>query len=56
VQEALNEFGDRFELAEPNIKWKTRGVGDYDFASKCLRANPEKTLTNGFFLAIFQAK
>lgn len=56
VNEALSEFGDRFELVDPLPEWKKNGVGDYSFSSKCLRADSTVNLTNGFFVALFQAK
>lgn len=56
VQEALSVFGDRFEIVDPMPEWEREVVGDYEFSSKCLRANPQINLTNGFFIALFQAK
>jgi len=55
VEEALLEFGHRFEIVDPLLDWD-RGIGDYEFSSNCLRAGPQKTLTNGFFVAVFQSK
>jgi 16S rRNA C967 or C1407 C5-methylase (RsmB/RsmF family) len=56
VQEALNEHEDRFELIDPMPEWERETVEGYEFASKCLRAHPKTNLTNGFFIALFQAK
>lgn len=56
VGEALLEFGDRFELVDPLPEWERTPVEGYEFASKCLRADPNVHLTNGFFVAVFQAK
>ncbi|KAK6732416.1 hypothetical protein RB195_016663 [Necator americanus] len=34
--------------------WTHRGLGTYEFGNDCLRADPAKTLTNGFFVAVFK--
>ncbi|PIO70688.1 NOL1/NOP2/sun family protein [Teladorsagia circumcincta] len=34
--------------------WKHRGLDSYEFGKDCLRADPAKTLTNGFFVAVFE--
>jgi putative methyltransferase len=58
IDEVLQEqwVTERFELIDPMDKWKNRGIGDYGFAGNCLRSDPGKDLTNGFFVALFQAK
>ncbi|VDM84745.1 unnamed protein product [Strongylus vulgaris] len=44
-----------FRLA-PSVlpSWTHRGLDSYDFGRDCLRAEPTKTLTNGFFVAVFE--
>ncbi|KAH7702458.1 Protein Y53F4B.4 b [Aphelenchoides avenae] len=58
VAEALSEpsIAERFELVDPLPTWRHRGVASCEFGEKCLRADPETDLTNGFFVALFQAK
>ncbi|EYC07797.1 hypothetical protein Y032_0069g400 [Ancylostoma ceylanicum] len=44
-----------FRLASPLLpSWSCRGLDTYEFGSDCLRADPAKTLTNGFFVAMFE--
>ncbi|RCN44647.1 methyltransferase domain protein [Ancylostoma caninum] len=44
-----------FRLASPILPaWNCRGLDSYEFGSDCLRADPAKTLTNGFFVAMFE--
>ncbi|GMR36895.1 hypothetical protein PMAYCL1PPCAC_07090, partial [Pristionchus mayeri] len=35
-------------------EWKERGKETYEFGRHCLRADPSKTATNGFFVAVFE--
>ncbi|KAI6226184.1 SAM-MT-RSMB-NOP domain-containing protein [Aphelenchoides fujianensis] len=59
VADVLQEewVAERFELVDvEGFRWKNRGRGDHEFASKCLRADPAADLTNGFFIAVFQAR
>uniref|UniRef100_A0A1I7XD54 SAM_MT_RSMB_NOP domain-containing protein n=1 Tax=Heterorhabditis bacteriophora TaxID=37862 RepID=A0A1I7XD54_HETBA len=34
--------------------WSHRGLDSYEIGKDCLRADPAKTLTNGFFVAVFE--
>ncbi|CAD6194061.1 unnamed protein product [Caenorhabditis auriculariae] len=44
-----------FELKKEVLpNWKHRGLGTFDFGQSCLRADPKITLTNGFFVAVFE--
>ncbi|XGW10341.1 hypothetical protein V3C99_012098 [Haemonchus contortus] len=44
-----------FHLASSVLPtWNHRGLDTYDFGADCLRADPAKTLTNGFFVAVFE--
>ncbi|CAG2162857.1 unnamed protein product [Oppiella nova] len=44
-----SEFANDYSVVHALPQWPTRGVGDYEFASKCIRSNATSTLTNGFF-------
>jgi len=35
-------------------EWASRGSSDYHFGNLCLTASPEKDLTTGFFIAVFE--
>ncbi len=54
IDEVLQVVGNNFQLVDALPEWKHRGRKDYVFGHKCLRANPEKDLTNGFFVAVFE--
>ncbi len=58
VQEILDceEFGRQFEICNVLPQWKHRGRKGYAFSRCCLRASPEKDLTNGFFVAVLERK
>ncbi|WKX93314.1 hypothetical protein Q1695_010955 [Nippostrongylus brasiliensis] len=44
-----------FRLAPAVLpNWIHRGLDSYVFGADCLRAEPAKTLTNGFFVAVFE--
>ncbi|CAJ0608489.1 unnamed protein product [Cylicocyclus nassatus] len=44
-----------FRLASSVLpSWTYRGLDTYEFGKDCLRAEPSKTLTNGFFVAVFE--
>ncbi|KHJ92734.1 hypothetical protein OESDEN_07372 [Oesophagostomum dentatum] len=43
-----------FRLCSVLPNWTHRGLDTYDFGKDCLRADPVKTLTNGFFVAMFE--
>jgi putative methyltransferase len=50
------EIDEKFRLIDPLSCWTSRGLEQYHFGSKVIRAEPEKDLTNGFFVALFQKK
>jgi putative methyltransferase len=50
------EIDEKFRLIDPLSCWTSRGFDRYHFGSKVIRAEPEKDLTNGFFVALFQKK
>jgi len=52
VENILEQFGDQYELVDFLPTWPCRGLTERTHA--CLRASPEQTLTNGFFVACFQ--
>ncbi|KAJ1346876.1 hypothetical protein KIN20_001799 [Parelaphostrongylus tenuis] len=57
VDEVLSDTYVRqnFRLASRVLpSWKFRGLDTYEFGSDCLRADPAKTLTNGFFVAFLK--
>uniref|UniRef100_A0A914DWM8 SAM-dependent MTase RsmB/NOP-type domain-containing protein n=1 Tax=Acrobeloides nanus TaxID=290746 RepID=A0A914DWM8_9BILA len=59
VAEAISDpvISGRFELVHAFPEWKHRGLSStYEFGEKCLRADPQTDLTNGFFVALFQAR
>jgi putative methyltransferase len=47
---------EKFRLIDPLSCWSHRGLENYHFGSKVIRAEPERDLTNGFFVALFQKK
>ncbi|KAF8778593.1 putative 28S rRNA like protein [Argiope bruennichi] len=54
VHEVLNQFCRIFKLVSVMPNWPIRGSDNYEFGRLCLRAYPEETLTNGFFVAMFE--
>ncbi|CAF0985147.1 unnamed protein product [Adineta steineri] len=52
VETILDQFSDTFQLVDFLPKWPSRGQTERTQA--CLRASPEDTLTNGFFVACFE--
>uniref|UniRef100_A0A914E5K4 SAM-dependent MTase RsmB/NOP-type domain-containing protein n=1 Tax=Acrobeloides nanus TaxID=290746 RepID=A0A914E5K4_9BILA len=59
VAEAISDpvISERFELVHAFPEWKHRGLSStYEFGEKCLRADPQTDLTNGFFVALFQTR
>ncbi|GIX69299.1 hypothetical protein CEXT_508531 [Caerostris extrusa] len=54
VHEVLNHFRNMFKLVSVMPDWPFRGSDNYEFGKLCLRAHPEKTFTNGFFVAMFE--
>ncbi|VDN06827.1 unnamed protein product [Thelazia callipaeda] len=58
IDEVLNDpvFKKCFYLVEALPEWRHRGKTSYRFGYKCLRAEPETDLTNGFFVAVFKRR
>ncbi|GFY62813.1 hypothetical protein TNIN_112811 [Trichonephila inaurata madagascariensis] len=54
VHEVLENFQHIFKLVRVMPNWPIRGMEEYKFGKLCLRANPGETLTNGFFVAMFE--
>ncbi|KFM60195.1 putative methyltransferase NSUN5, partial [Stegodyphus mimosarum] len=54
VHEALNNFSDQFRLVNIMPDWSVRGSPKYEYGNLCLRSYPDKNLTNGFFVAMFE--
>lgn len=45
----------KFKLVKPlEDTWPRRGSDEYEFGPCCLNSDPEKDLTNGFFIAVFE--
>lgn len=45
----------QFKLVKPlEDSWPRRGSNEYEFGHCCLNSDPEKDLTNGFFIAVFE--
>ncbi|XP_029468809.1 probable 28S rRNA (cytosine-C(5))-methyltransferase [Rhinatrema bivittatum] len=55
VQDAL-ERNAAFRLMNVLPSWTQRGLDTFCGARCCLRASPAETLTNGFFVAVFERK
>ncbi|XP_046437723.1 28S rRNA (cytosine-C(5))-methyltransferase-like [Daphnia pulex] len=59
VRQVLSKIGNSFRLDEALPWWPRRGTNSYDnppddiIGLKCVRAEAEKDLTNGFFIALF---
>ncbi|XP_043910047.1 28S rRNA (cytosine-C(5))-methyltransferase [Protopterus annectens] len=56
VRDALKEHGDQFRLVNLLPEWPHRGLETFPTGSYCLRASCKTTLTNGFFVALFERK
>ncbi len=56
VKSAFNEseFSHNYTVVNALPHWATRGIGDYEFASKCIRSDSQSSLTNGFFVCVLQ--
>ncbi|CAF4212763.1 unnamed protein product [Rotaria socialis] len=52
VETILDQFSDTFQLVDFLPEWPSRGQTERTRA--CLRASPDDTLTNGFFVACFE--
>ena len=46
----------QYQVIDPMPSWPSRGIGDYEFSSRCLRADQDSTLTSGFFCCVLQRK
>ncbi|GMS84575.1 hypothetical protein PENTCL1PPCAC_6750, partial [Pristionchus entomophagus] len=54
VAEVLKDVS-HFRVVEGVLpEWTERGRETYEFGRHCLRADPSKTATNGFFVAVFE--
>ncbi|XP_042194837.1 probable 28S rRNA (cytosine-C(5))-methyltransferase [Callorhinchus milii] len=54
VREVLQQHRDSFRLVNLMPSWPYRGLDTFPEGSLCLRASPDQTLTNGFFVAMFE--
>merc|ERR1712180_15982 len=54
VEKACKRFASTFKLAEILPEWTNRGIGEWEDAKKCLRADPHADYCNGFFVALFE--
>ncbi|KAH9417316.1 putative 28S rRNA (cytosine-C(5))-methyltransferase [Dermatophagoides pteronyssinus] len=48
------DLKNQYEIIDPMPEWPLRGQGNYSFSLKCLRADYETTMTNGFFCCVLQ--
>ncbi|XP_006270289.1 28S rRNA (cytosine-C(5))-methyltransferase [Alligator mississippiensis] len=56
VRDVLQEYGAAFRLVNVLPSWPQRGLATFLGSECCLRASPEETLTNGFFIAVLERK
>eukprot|EP00049_Salpingoeca_infusionum_P025458 m.19481 g.19481 ORF g.19481 m.19481 type:complete len:568 (-) comp8040_c0_seq2:104-1807(-) len=58
VVKAILKLNPHFQLANALPSWPTRGqsLGDRNDYSLCVRTDPAKDFTNGFFVALFERK
>ncbi|KAM3853457.1 28S rRNA (cytosine-C(5))-methyltransferase isoform 1-T1 [Vipera latastei] len=56
VKDVLEQEGEAFRLVEVLPSWTPRGLPVFPEAKCFLRASPEETLTNGFFVAVLERK
>ncbi|XP_039202140.1 28S rRNA (cytosine-C(5))-methyltransferase [Crotalus tigris] len=56
VKDVLEQEGEAFRLVEVLPSWTPRGLPGFPEAKCFLRASPEETLTNGFFVAVLERK
>ncbi|KAJ7305130.1 hypothetical protein JRQ81_011002 [Phrynocephalus forsythii] len=56
VWDALEQQGKGFRLVEALPSWPHRGLDVFAGAKSCLRASPQDTLTNGFFVAVLERR
>ncbi|KAI2810233.1 putative 28S rRNA (cytosine-C(5))-methyltransferase [Blomia tropicalis] len=58
-EDVINQFfannpGIPYEVINVMPDWPLRGTGDYDFSSRCIRANFDTTMTCGFFCCVIK--
>ncbi|KAG1683057.1 putative 28S rRNA (cytosine-C(5))-methyltransferase [Nymphon striatum] len=56
VTEVLSEWKKEFKVVKIFKDWPTRGSSDFKIGHKCIRANSDSDLTNGFFVAMFKRR
>jgi len=57
IDEVISSMeGENFHVVAAPIKWKFKGLRSYEFGHLCLRASPEKSRTNGFFVCTIERK
>lgn len=49
-----SELSHNYSVVNVLPNWTTRGVGDYEFAHKCIRSDSQTSLTNGFFVCVLE--
>ncbi|XP_023217073.1 probable 28S rRNA (cytosine-C(5))-methyltransferase isoform X2 [Centruroides sculpturatus] len=54
IKECLSKCNKNFRVVKAFPIWPIRGNKNYEFGRFCLRAYPEKSLTNGFFIAVLE--
>uniref|UniRef100_A0A0N5C1J2 SAM_MT_RSMB_NOP domain-containing protein n=1 Tax=Strongyloides papillosus TaxID=174720 RepID=A0A0N5C1J2_STREA len=56
VEEVMRDenIKSKFQLVNILPEWKNRGSDKYEFGFKCLRCDPSTSMTNGFFVAVFE--
>ncbi|XP_041054354.1 probable 28S rRNA (cytosine-C(5))-methyltransferase [Carcharodon carcharias] len=54
VEEILQQHGNRIRLVNLMPSWPYRGLDTFPEGPCCIRAGPKDTLTNGFFVAVFE--
>lgn len=54
VENVYEKVKDRFEFCHIMSDWPIRGEEGYEHAQYFVRMSPEKSLTNGFFIACFE--
>ncbi|XP_078082143.1 28S rRNA (cytosine-C(5))-methyltransferase [Mustelus asterias] len=56
VEEILQQHGNRVRLVNLMPSWPYRGLATFLEGPWCIRAAPKDTLTNGFFVAMFEKR
>ncbi|XP_067864144.1 probable 28S rRNA (cytosine-C(5))-methyltransferase isoform X1 [Heptranchias perlo] len=54
VEEILQQHGNQISLVNLMPSWPYRGLDSFPEGPRCIRATPNDTLTNGFFVAMFE--